>query len=101
MDLKGLVNKAKDYARRNPDKVGKVIDRAGNLVDRRTGRKYERHVDSAQQKARDLLGGGPGTGPRPGDGSAPGSVRPGEAGPDGQPPRQDPHGRGPQEPPRP
>ncbi|MCJ8503246.1 antitoxin, partial [Kocuria flava] len=68
MDLKGLVNKAKDYARRNPDKVGKVIDRAGNLVDRRTGRKYERHVDSAQQKARDLLGGGPGTGPRPGDG---------------------------------
>lgn len=58
VNFKGLAAKAKQFARSNPDKVNKVLDRAGNLVDKRTGRKYERHVDTVQQKARDLLNGG-------------------------------------------
>ena len=58
VNFKGLAAKAKHFAQRNPDKVGKVIDQAGNFVDKRTGRKYERHVDTVQQKARQFLGGG-------------------------------------------
>lgn len=82
VDFKGLAAKAKQFAQRNPDKLGKVIDQAGNLVDRRTGRKYERHVDTAQRKARDLLGGGPASGGRPGEQPTDGTGRP----PAGRPP---------------
>ncbi|MFI7481128.1 antitoxin [Kocuria sp. M1R5S2] len=82
MDFKRLTDKARQFARSNPDKVERALDRAGDFVDRRTGRKYGRHVDTVQQKARHFLGGerstgGTGTGEgrvaRPGD-------RPGEPG---------------------
>ncbi|MGX5357399.1 antitoxin [Kocuria sp. KH4] len=96
VNFKGLTAKAKQFAQRNPDKVNKVLDQAGNFVDKRTGRKYERHVDSVQQKARDYLGGH-----RAGGGSAPdgrfpgdrpgGTDRPGE-GPEGVRPDRDPRG---------
>jgi len=65
VDFSRLAAKAKQFAQRNPDKVGKIIDQAGNLVDKRTGRKYERHVDTVQQRARDYLGGGRAPGPQP------------------------------------
>ena len=58
VNFKGLTAKAKQLAQRNPDKVDKVLDQAGSFVDKRTGRKYERHVDTVQQKARLFLGGG-------------------------------------------
>ena len=88
VDFKGLSAKAKQFAQRNPDKIRTVIDRAGDLVDRRTGRKYERHVDTAQQRARDYLGEGRPDG-RPVDGTdhpgatGPGTAQPGGPGPAG------------------
>lgn len=100
VNLRGLTTKAKQLAQRNPDKVNKVLDRAGSFVDKRTGHKYGRHVDTVQQKAREFLGGNrapggsargersPGAGPetRPD-----GTERRGE-GPDGARPDRDPRG---------
>ncbi|MEX5257424.1 antitoxin [Kocuria arenosa] len=79
VNFKGLTAKAKQLAQRNPDKVDKVLDQAGRFVDKRTGRKYERHVGTVQQKARQFLGGGPTTG-----GPTTGGPTPGER-LDGQP----------------
>ncbi|MEX5296335.1 Rv0909 family putative TA system antitoxin [Kocuria sp. CPCC 205268] len=77
VNFKGLAAKARQLAQRNPDKVDKVLDQAGSFVDKRTGRKYERHVDTVQQKARQFLGGdrapgGPGSGDRAAGGPTPG-----------------------------
>ncbi|GAA1763276.1 antitoxin [Kocuria aegyptia] len=72
VNFKGLTAKAKQLAQRNPDKVEKVLDQAGSFVDKRTGRKYERHVDTVQQKARQFLGGGHASGGRTPDGRTPG-----------------------------
>lgn len=74
VNFKGLTAKAKQLAQRNPDKVDKVLDRAGNFVDKRTGRKYEHHVDTVQQKARQFLGGGRGPGDRTADGTTAGDA---------------------------
>ncbi|MUN63520.1 antitoxin [Kocuria sediminis] len=102
VNFKGLTAKAKQLAQRNPDKVNKVLDQAGNFVDKRTGRKYERHVDSVQQKARDYLGGHRAAGGSTPDDRSPGARpggtdrlggtdRPGE-GPEGIRPDRDPRG---------
>lgn len=72
VNFKGLTAKAKQLAQRNPDKVDKVLDQAGSFVDKRTGRKYERHVDTVQQKARQFLGGGRAPGDRTSGGPATG-----------------------------
>ncbi len=77
VNFKGLAAKARQLAQRNPDKVDKVLDQAGSFVDKRTGRKYERHVDTVQQKARQFLGGdrapgGPGSGDPATGGPTPG-----------------------------
>lgn len=66
VNFKGLTAKAKQLAQRNPDKVDKALDRAGSFVDKRTGRKYERHVSTVQQKARQFLGGNRTAGEHPG-----------------------------------
>ncbi|WP_306438959.1 antitoxin [Kocuria sediminis] len=54
----GFADKAKDFAEQHPDKVQQGIDRGGDAVDERTGRKYEGQVDQAQEKAGGFLGGG-------------------------------------------
>ncbi|MEB2526083.1 antitoxin [Kocuria rosea] len=72
VNFKGLTAKAKQLAQRNPDKVDKVLDQAGSFVDKRTGHKYERHVDTVQQKARQFLGGGRAPGDRTSGGPATG-----------------------------
>lgn len=94
VNLRGLTTKAKQLAQRNPDKVNKVLDQAGSFVDKRTGRKYERHVDTVQQKAREYLGGnrapgGPAQGERSPDARPDGTERRDE-GPDGARPDRDP-----------
>lgn len=94
VNLRGLTTKAKQLAQRNPDKVNKVLDQAGSFVDKRTGRKYERHVDTVQQKARKYLGGnrapgGPAQGERSPGAGPDGTERRGE-GPDGARPEHDP-----------
>lgn len=53
----GIFDKAKDLAAANPDKADQIIDKAGNLVDDKTGGKYAEHVDKGQDFVRDRLRG--------------------------------------------
>ncbi len=52
-----FLNKAKDFIADNPDKVEQAVDKAGDLVDDKTEGKYADQVDTAQEKAKDFLGG--------------------------------------------
>jgi len=53
--IKGLADKAKDFAAKNPDKVDGVIDKAGDAIDSKTGGKYADKVDKAQDAAKKAL----------------------------------------------
>ncbi|MEU5840664.1 antitoxin [Rhodococcus sp. NPDC047139] len=88
--VRGIVNKGKDFASRNPDKVENFIDKTGDQVDKRTGGKYAQHVDKAQDAARKHLGdpGNPAPGTRPGPGGQSGPE--GGPGPEAQPGPQQP-----------
>ncbi|WP_461665428.1 antitoxin [Gordonia sputi] len=52
MDLKGLVDKAKEALRGNPS----LIDKGGDAIDKATGGKYADKVDKAQDAARKAVG---------------------------------------------
>ncbi|MEU4412218.1 antitoxin [Nocardia salmonicida] len=55
MDFKNLAGKAMDLAAQNADKVDSVIDKAGDVVDEKTGGKFSGQVDSAQDAAKNAL----------------------------------------------
>ncbi|WP_336087105.1 antitoxin [Nocardia sp. SSK8] len=55
MDFKNLAGKAMDLAVKNADKVDGVIDKAGDVVDAKTGGKFAGQVDSAQEAAKKAL----------------------------------------------
>ncbi|MBF6075976.1 antitoxin [Nocardia beijingensis] len=44
-----------DLAQKNADKLDAVIDKAGDLVDEKTGNKYSSQVDAAQDAAKKAL----------------------------------------------
>lgn len=46
--FKGAVNKVKDLAAENSDKVDDVVNKAGDFVDGKTGGKYADKVDTVQ-----------------------------------------------------
>ncbi len=48
----GFLDKAKDLLSKNADKVDTVIDKAGDLVDKKTQGKYASTVDKVQDAAR-------------------------------------------------
>ncbi|HEX8305651.1 MAG TPA: antitoxin [Jatrophihabitans sp.] len=50
-----LVQRARGYAQANPDKVRKALDQAGRVVNKRTGGKHGRQIDSAGDKVTDFL----------------------------------------------
>lgn len=52
-----FINKIKDFAAKNPDKVDAAVTKAGDLFDQRTGGKHARHTDTAQDKAGEFLTG--------------------------------------------
>lgn len=52
-----FIDKAKDLAGKNADKVNQAIDKAGDVFDEKTGGKHARHVDKVQEKASDFLTG--------------------------------------------
>ena len=52
MDLSGLVNKAKNALKSNPN----LIDKGGDAIDKATGNKYSSHIDKAQGAARKAVG---------------------------------------------
>lgn len=55
MDFKNLAGKAMDLAAKNADKVDGVIDKAGDVVDAKTGNKFTAQVDAAQTAAKKAL----------------------------------------------
>ncbi|MFF2087924.1 antitoxin [Nocardia sp. NPDC058176] len=55
MDFKNLAGKAMDLAAKNADKVDGVIDKAGDVVDAKTGNKFAGQVDAAQAAAKNAL----------------------------------------------
>ncbi len=60
--MKGLVEKGQELAAENKDKVEQAIDKAGDIFDEKTGGKYAKQVDSAQDAAKNAI-------PNKGDGA--------------------------------
>ncbi|MEU3900247.1 antitoxin [Streptomyces sp. NPDC045251] len=62
----GILDKMKSMAGKDKDRSRKMSDAAERQVNQRTGGKYEKQVDTAQQQAEDRLGfGREGGGDRP------------------------------------
>ncbi|APT91537.1 hypothetical protein CSPHI_11825 [Corynebacterium sphenisci DSM 44792] len=53
----GFLDKAKQFASENPDKVKQGLDKAADAVNERTGGKYADKIDKATEVASDKLGG--------------------------------------------
>ncbi len=53
----GIFDKAKDALSEHSDKVDQGIDKAGDMVDEKTGGKYVGQVDQGQEFAKDKLAG--------------------------------------------
>lgn len=53
----GFLDKAKKFASQHADQVEQGIEKAGDLVDKKTGGKYKDKVDQVQDKAGDLATG--------------------------------------------
>ncbi|HEY5822428.1 MAG TPA: antitoxin [Propionibacteriaceae bacterium] len=49
----GIFDKAKDALSTHSDKVDTAIDKAGDMIDKKTGGKYAEHVDKGQALAKD------------------------------------------------
>lgn len=52
----GIFDKARDLAGRHSDQVGDGLDRAGEVVDERTGGRHSEHIDTGVDAAKDHLG---------------------------------------------
>lgn len=50
-----FLDKVKNLVAKNADKVDTAIDKAGDLVDKKTQGKYAQHVDKVQQAAKDYV----------------------------------------------
>ncbi|HKV20790.1 MAG TPA: antitoxin [Mycobacterium sp.] len=48
----GFLDKAKDLVSKNADKVEQAIDKAGDIVDKKTQGKYTGQVDKVQEAAK-------------------------------------------------
>jgi hypothetical protein len=48
-DAKQLAEKAKDLADGHPEQAKAALEKAGDLIDEKTGDKYQAQVDKAQQ----------------------------------------------------
>jgi hypothetical protein len=46
-----IVDKVKRLIAKHPDQVKRGLDKAGDMVDKKTGGKYSDKIDTAQQKA--------------------------------------------------
>lgn len=54
-DFDEIKNKVTDAIGEHADKVSDGIDKVGDFIDEKTGGKYSEHVDTAQEKAKDLV----------------------------------------------
>jgi MT0933-like antitoxin protein len=53
----GFMDKMKEMVSGHKDQASGAIDKAGDVADDKTGGKYADKVDTAQEKAKDALGG--------------------------------------------
>lgn len=53
--FKGAIDKVKDLAAENADKVDDVVEKAGDLIDEKTGGKFADKVDSVQDAVKKNL----------------------------------------------
>lgn len=51
-----FLNKAKDFLGDHKEQAEEGLDKAGDFVDEKTDGKYSDHVDTAQEKGKDVLG---------------------------------------------
>lgn len=56
--LAGAAEAARRYARKNPEKVARVADKAGKFVDRQTKGKYHHQIENAVRKVKGHRQGG-------------------------------------------
>lgn len=62
--LAGAAAAARTYAKRNPEKVNNMANKAGQFIDKRTKGKYHDKIDNATRKVRTMTGNQhPGTDP--------------------------------------
>ncbi|MBF6137566.1 antitoxin [Nocardia otitidiscaviarum] len=54
-NLKDAAGKAADLAAQHADKLEPVVDKAGDVIDQKTGGKYASQVDTAQEAAKKAL----------------------------------------------
>ncbi|MGV8871360.1 MAG: antitoxin [Rhodococcus sp. (in: high G+C Gram-positive bacteria)] len=54
-NLKGIVDKGKDLAAENSDKIDDVVDKAGDFIDNKTGGKYADKIDKVQEAAKKAI----------------------------------------------
>jgi MT0933-like antitoxin protein len=50
--LAGAAAAARNYARKNPEKVARIAENAGRFVDKRTHGKYHTQIEGAVRKVR-------------------------------------------------
>ncbi|MGW1051461.1 antitoxin [Streptomyces sp. NPDC002521] len=53
--LKNLKDKAEDIAEKHGDKIAVGLEKAGDVIDERTGGKHGDTIDTAVDKAQDLV----------------------------------------------
>jgi hypothetical protein len=63
-----IIDKVKEMLGQHSDKAEQGIDKAGDMIDDKTGGKYSDKIDSAQEKAKDMLGQEPRRDDQPGQG---------------------------------
>lgn len=51
-----FIDKAKNFASKNPDKVRQAVEKVGDEIDKRTGGKYADKIDRVQAEAAKRLG---------------------------------------------
>lgn len=54
--LKGLVGKGKEVAAQNAEKVEQAVDKAGQVIDEKTGGKFSSQIDKGTEAVKSALG---------------------------------------------
>ncbi|HEX8626665.1 MAG TPA: antitoxin [Catenuloplanes sp.] len=56
--MSDFLGKARDFADKHDEQVDKGVDRAGDMVDQKTGNKYSDHVDRGVDQVQERTGAG-------------------------------------------
>ena len=83
VETMGFLDKVKDLVSKNADKVDTAIDKAGDIVDKKTQGKYAQHVDKVQDAAKKAVDS---TAPTTEPGPVPPTQQSGQAPPPAAPP---------------